>query len=359
MAATPTPKAAKHWTEEEDRILQDVIEQQTCGDDKKKIDWHHVASYIPGRNNKDCRKRWRYALVPTMKKGPWSKEEDDLLLEGVRQYKFKWVVPSPFCTLTQEGTEEGWRESLNPNINHGRWSLLEDQVLKEAVQLYGRRWTEIVERYFPDRTPIAAKNRYAQRFDGKNKARAGTGTGTGTAPTAASFDDQDGTGTGMTNDGSTPSTTTPLSSVQDAGEIIINNNSSSTGQPEPSVLWSMLDHSQTGRALAAAGGGGGNMSHNVSVFEPAPPPPPPLSFSTAPDDQAASQLLLPPSCLDDLSHSTPAPPTSVVERHQGIISGAAAAAGLPGLLGCYDLDQQDLQMGQVFCQPGFEGNWYE
>lgn len=52
-----------------------------------------------------------------------------------------------------------WHESLNPGINHGRWSLLEDQTLKEAVQLYGRKWTEIVERYFPNRTPIAAKNR--------------------------------------------------------------------------------------------------------------------------------------------------------------------------------------------------------
>ena len=53
-----------------------------------------------------------------------------------------------------------WHESLNPNINHGRWSLLEDQVLREAVQTYGRRWTEIVERYFPNRTPIAAKKRF-------------------------------------------------------------------------------------------------------------------------------------------------------------------------------------------------------
>ncbi|RMD40864.1 hypothetical protein DV735_g4273, partial [Chaetothyriales sp. CBS 134920] len=94
MATTSAPKAAKHWTEEEDRILQAVIEQQSMAaaadaDERKKIDWHLVAAHIPGRNNKDCRKRWRYALVPSMKKGPWSKEEDNLLVEGVRQHKFK------------------------------------------------------------------------------------------------------------------------------------------------------------------------------------------------------------------------------------------------------------------------------
>lgn len=32
--------------------------------------------------------------------------------------------------------------------------------MREAVEIYGRRWTEIVDRYFPNRTPIAAKNRF-------------------------------------------------------------------------------------------------------------------------------------------------------------------------------------------------------
>lgn len=52
-----------------------------------------------------------------------------------------------------------WRESVNPNINRTRWSLREDAILNEAVQTYGKRWTEIVERYFPNRSPIAARQR--------------------------------------------------------------------------------------------------------------------------------------------------------------------------------------------------------
>lgn len=39
---------------------------------------------------------------------------------------------------------------------------MEDEILKEAVETYGRKWTEIVERFFPTRTPISARNRFAQ-----------------------------------------------------------------------------------------------------------------------------------------------------------------------------------------------------
>lgn len=70
-----------------------------------------------------------------------------------------------------------WHEVLKPTINKERWSLYEvranhlrqqlvvtdkstqDEMLKHAVRAHGRRWIEIVERYFPDRTPIATKNR--------------------------------------------------------------------------------------------------------------------------------------------------------------------------------------------------------
>lgn len=35
-------------------------------------------------------------------------------------------------------------------------------MLRNAVQAHGRKWIEIVERYFPDRTPIATRSRYKQ-----------------------------------------------------------------------------------------------------------------------------------------------------------------------------------------------------
>lgn len=66
---------------------------------------------------------------------------------------------------------------MKPNINRDRWSLWEvctcpsgfsldqnmndaqDEILKNAVRAHGRKWIEVVERYFPDRTPIATMKR--------------------------------------------------------------------------------------------------------------------------------------------------------------------------------------------------------
>lgn len=66
----------------------------------EEINWHHIASTIPDRNNKDCRKRWIYILMPSLNKGPWSDQEDALLREGARLHGFKSVpTSSEFTTL--------------------------------------------------------------------------------------------------------------------------------------------------------------------------------------------------------------------------------------------------------------------
>ncbi|KAI9863714.1 MAG: hypothetical protein M1813_003737 [Trichoglossum hirsutum] len=145
-------------------ISSSQLRDSETGDDAT-IDWHDVASCIEGRNNKDCRKRWIYSLEPSINKGSWDREEDALLIQGVRLHGTRWALVSQVVGSRQpDQCARRWHESLKPNINHDRWSALEDETLKQAVDVYGRRWTEIVERHFPNRTPIAAKNRYTQRF---------------------------------------------------------------------------------------------------------------------------------------------------------------------------------------------------
>ena len=67
------------WTQNEDDLLREVV--MDCSEpttfpinvlvilsdwpnrqDDEDISWHKVASRVPGRNNKDCRKRWVYTL---------------------------------------------------------------------------------------------------------------------------------------------------------------------------------------------------------------------------------------------------------------------------------------------------------
>lgn len=47
-------------------------------------DWQKIAAVLPGRSNKDCRKRWFNVLSGGLRKGAWSPEEDSFLRDAVR-----------------------------------------------------------------------------------------------------------------------------------------------------------------------------------------------------------------------------------------------------------------------------------
>ena len=87
------------------------------------MNWKEIANSLPGRSNKDCRKRYLNEMAGTLKKvrmakrpllltllpmilealklirrsikGPWSKEEDALLIKLVeKQHSPSWVAVS-------------------------------------------------------------------------------------------------------------------------------------------------------------------------------------------------------------------------------------------------------------------------
>lgn len=58
------------------------------------MDWNRVAASLPGRTNKDCRKRWVNRLCGERKMGPWDREEDKLLLEAMENYGPRFVASS-------------------------------------------------------------------------------------------------------------------------------------------------------------------------------------------------------------------------------------------------------------------------
>ncbi|EFQ96808.1 hypothetical protein MGYG_09205 [Nannizzia gypsea CBS 118893] len=73
------------WTQDEDSILiQKLYEQQTYDLPGAPTDWQKIAAVLPGRTNKDCRKRWFNVLSGGLRKGAWSPEEDSYLRDAVR-----------------------------------------------------------------------------------------------------------------------------------------------------------------------------------------------------------------------------------------------------------------------------------
>lgn len=84
MASPPAASAPTNfWTEAEDCVLRQAVAEQPHG---ATTGWHEVAAQLPDRSNKDCRKRWVYALLPSLNKGGWTEEENRLLREGVQTH---------------------------------------------------------------------------------------------------------------------------------------------------------------------------------------------------------------------------------------------------------------------------------
>lgn len=182
------------------------------------ISWHNVATHLPGRNNKDCRKRWNYSLAHTIRKGTWSKEEDAKLLEAVEKYGFRWSkVAKAVGSRNGDQVFKRWGDCLDPRIDKSPWTGAEvskqrplctratpffrwigltvttqDEKLLQQVALTGRNWSEMVANHFPNRTALSAKNRYSillRKQGGVREPRLRTPTSAVQSPSASAMDD--------------------------------------------------------------------------------------------------------------------------------------------------------------------------
>lgn len=124
--------------------------------------WHSIARHVPGRTNKDCRKRWCATMASIVSKGGWSSEEDRKLLDAVEKHGTKWSLVASLVETRNSGQcAKRWQDTLNPAIDRSAWSVEEDAKLLDAVEKMGTCWTAIVKSYFPGRTALAAKNRHS------------------------------------------------------------------------------------------------------------------------------------------------------------------------------------------------------
>jgi hypothetical protein len=65
----------KDWTEDEDRLLKDAVEEYGKGS------WQQIASCIPGRTSVQCLNRWKKSTIcnDTVVSGKWNEAEERLL----------------------------------------------------------------------------------------------------------------------------------------------------------------------------------------------------------------------------------------------------------------------------------------
>jgi hypothetical protein len=157
LKGSPRPSRERApWTPEEDNLLKLAV--QLYGDKTEK--WAKIAACVPGRTNKNCRKRWFHSLDPSLRKGAWTEEEDQLLREGVSKYPNQWSkIADMLPGRTDDQCAKRWRESLDPSIDRSEWTAMEDNLLMEKYDEYGSQWQKIAF-FFDGRPGLHCRNRW-------------------------------------------------------------------------------------------------------------------------------------------------------------------------------------------------------
>jgi hypothetical protein len=104
MSIFHKPHPKNKFTAAEDELLDQIIEE--LGTD----DWQLIAKQLPGRNARQCRDRWLNYLSPDVGNGPWTPEEEKILVEKYKEFGAAWKhIASFFKSRTDINVKSRWQ----------------------------------------------------------------------------------------------------------------------------------------------------------------------------------------------------------------------------------------------------------